>query len=55
MSDGNNDYKVGYGNPPKSNQFKKGISGNPTMNCFEKRKPKSPSTRVDAAVAFRNM
>ncbi|WP_263588357.1 DUF5681 domain-containing protein [Sphingopyxis sp. GC21] len=24
------DYKVGYGKPPKQHQFKKGVSGNPT-------------------------
>jgi len=25
-----NDYKIGYGKPPKSGQFKRGKSGNPT-------------------------
>jgi hypothetical protein len=32
MSNGDNpeDYKVGYGKPPKGGQFKKGISGNPS-------------------------
>jgi hypothetical protein len=31
------DYEVGYGKPPKSGQFKKGISGNPSG------RPKKPS------------
>lgn len=29
MGDNNEDYEVGYGKPPKSTQFKKGVSGNP--------------------------
>ncbi len=32
-----NDYEVGYGRPPKNNQFKKGVSGNP------KGRPKRPA------------
>jgi Family of unknown function (DUF5681) len=31
------DYEIGYRNPPKSGQFKKGISGNPSG------RPKKPS------------
>jgi hypothetical protein len=30
MSADNEDYEVGYGRPPKSGQFKKGTSGNPS-------------------------
>jgi hypothetical protein len=39
MSNGDKpeDYKVGYGKPPKGGQFKKGISGNPSG------RPKKPS------------
>ena len=39
MSNGDEleDYEVGYGKPPKSGQFKKGISGNPPG------RPKKPS------------
>jgi hypothetical protein len=29
MSESNNEYEVGYGRPPKSGQFVKGVSGNP--------------------------
>ena len=29
MGDNNENYEVGYGKPPKDNQFKKGVSGNP--------------------------
>ncbi|MEQ8441277.1 MAG: DUF5681 domain-containing protein [Alphaproteobacteria bacterium] len=29
MSDGDDEYEVGYGRPPKKSQFKKGRSGNP--------------------------
>lgn len=36
------DSEVGYKNPPKSNQFKKGQSGNP------KGRPKHPTTRKEA-------
>jgi Family of unknown function (DUF5681) len=34
------DYEIGYGKPPKSSQFKKGISGNPSG------RPKKPSDFV---------
>jgi hypothetical protein len=30
VSKKNKDYEIGYGKPPKSAQFRKGISGNPT-------------------------
>ncbi len=29
MDEGDDDYEVGYGKPPKNTQFKKGKSGNP--------------------------
>ena len=29
MRDGNENYEVGYGKPPKNTRFKKGVSGNP--------------------------
>lgn len=29
MSEGNDDYSVGYGRPPKNTRFQKGLSGNP--------------------------
>jgi hypothetical protein len=34
------DYEIGYGKPPKSGQFKKGISGNPSG------RPKKPTDSV---------
>jgi Family of unknown function (DUF5681) len=39
MSNGDKpeDYKIGYGKPPKGGQFKKGVSGNPSG------RPKKPS------------
>jgi hypothetical protein len=39
MSNGDEpeDYEIGYGKPPKSRQFKKGVSGNPSG------RPKKPS------------
>jgi hypothetical protein len=42
MSSGDefDDYEIGYGKPPKSGQFKKGTSGNPS------RRPKKPTDSV---------
>jgi hypothetical protein len=42
MSNGDDpkDYEIGYGKPPKSSQFKKGISGNPSG------RPKKPTDSI---------
>lgn len=45
MSD--DDYEVGYGKPPKSTQFKKGQSGNPSG----KKKPASLETILKSTLA----
>jgi hypothetical protein len=38
------DYEVGYGKPPKANQFKKGQSGNPAGAGSRRRVEPSPET-----------
>lgn len=43
------DYEVGYGRPPKVNQFKKGQSGNP-LGAQRHRKQKQGSTLRDLAI-----
>jgi hypothetical protein len=42
------DYEIGYGKPPKSGQFKKGISGNPSG------RPKKPSDFLSALLREAN-
>jgi hypothetical protein len=50
MSNGDEleDYEIGYGKPPKSGQFKKGISGNPSG------RPKKPSDFLSALLREAN-
>jgi hypothetical protein len=47
-----NEYEVGYGKPPKSTQFKKGVSGNPTGRPHQKH---SPSQNHDVGETFRKV